>query len=83
MPARLADRPATKTDLERVTFNMTPRAARALEIATQLTGDLKTDSINKAIQMYAYIQNVIADGGTILAHKPGDGDAPPRELVFF
>jgi len=81
MPARLADRPATKTDLERVTFNMTPRAARALELATQLTGDSKTDSINRAVQVYAYIQNIIANGGTISAHK--SGDSPEQELVFF
>ena len=83
MSARLADRPATKSNggLERVTLNLTPRAARALEIATEITGDSKTDTINRAVQLYAYIERIINEGGTIVAQKT-DG-SPSQELVFF
>ncbi len=42
--------------LERVTVNLTPRSSKALEEVVGLTGDSKTDSINRAIQIYAYIE---------------------------
>lgn len=65
--------------LERVTVNLIPRASRALEQAVELTGDSKTDAINRALQVYAYLEQVWADGGAILA-KNGD---TVTELKFF
>lgn len=41
--------------LERVTVNLTSRSARALELVTGLTGDSKTDAINRAIQVLSLI----------------------------
>lgn len=82
--ARLAaERHNGKTEggLERVTINLTPRAARALELATQLTGDSKTDAINRAVQVYAYIEHIIANGGSI--HAQDSEDSKLERLVFF
>lgn len=47
--------------LERVTANLTPGTAEALKAAVELTGDSKTDVVNRAIRLYA------------LAAQNGDG----------
>lgn len=60
--------------LERVTVNLTPRAARALELATELTGDTKTDTINRALQVYAFLEHVTANGGSIHARESADSE---------
>jgi hypothetical protein len=94
-PAGLAEpRNGTKTEhrakaegrstggvLERVTVNLTPRSARALELATQLTGDSKTDVINRAIQVYAYLEHVSSNGGSVHTQKAEDSE--PEVLKFF
>ncbi|MGW5768741.1 hypothetical protein ACWEVY_06295 [Streptomyces longwoodensis] len=67
--------------LERVTVNLTSRASKALETAVELTGDSKTDSINRALNMYAYVEQVLHEGGSILVQ--GDPDAAPQKLVIF
>ena len=51
--------------LERITLNLTSRSSSALEIAVELCGDTKTDTINRAIQIYAYLERVIRDGGSV------------------
>ena len=48
---------------ERVTVNLTRKASNALANAVQLTGDSKTDTINKALQVYQLLQQIQADGG--------------------
>lgn len=65
--------------LERVTVNLIPRASRALELAGQLTGDSKTDTINRALQVYAYLEEVWSKGGAILVEL----DGKRTELKFF
>lgn len=51
--------------LERVTVNLTPRSSAALELAVRLTGDTKTDTINRALQVYAYLEQVARNGGSV------------------
>jgi hypothetical protein len=51
--------------LERITVNLTPRSSSALELAVELSGDTKTDTINRAIQIYAYLEKVLQDGGSV------------------
>jgi hypothetical protein len=51
--------------LERLTVNLTPRSSSALEETVEVTGDMKTDIINRAIQIYAYLEQVIRDGGSV------------------
>jgi hypothetical protein len=67
--------------LERVTVNLTPRSARALELATQLSGDSKTDVFNRAIQVYAYLEQAISEGGSV--HVQESADSAPERLKFF
>lgn len=65
--------------LERLTVNLIPRASKALEHACSLTGDSKTDTINRAVQVYAYLEDVWAKDGAVLV-KSGDA---MTELKFF
>jgi hypothetical protein len=51
--------------LERVTVNLIARASQALEQLSELTGDTKTDSINRALQIYAYLEEIASNGGAI------------------
>ncbi len=60
--------------LERVTVNLTQRSARALELATELTGDTKTDTINRALQVYAYLEKVTANGGSVYTQESPDSE---------
>jgi hypothetical protein len=64
----------TSGPLERVTVNLTVRAARALELATEITGDTKTDTINRALQIYAFMEQVIANGGAVYVREGPDSE---------
>jgi hypothetical protein len=68
-------------ELERVTVNLVSKASRALQVVSELTGDTKTDSINRAIQIYAYLEDLTAQGGTIYIRQ-SDGDEL-QQLKFF
>ena len=50
------------------------RAARALQKVSDLTGDTKTDCINRAIQVYAYLEEINANGGAIYVRESEDSD---------
>ena len=63
--------------LERITVNLTPRSSSALQLAVELSGDTKTDTINRAIQIYAYLEKVLQDGGSIYVREQ-DGAEPER-----
>ncbi|GAA2647860.1 hypothetical protein GCM10010425_68270 [Streptomyces spororaveus] len=67
--------------LDRVTVNLTARASRSLDRAVELTGDSKTDSINRALSLYAYIEQVLSDGGSVFVQETQDG--PQQKLVIF
>jgi hypothetical protein len=60
--------------LERVTVNLTARASRALEIATALTSLNKTDTINRAIQIYSYLEEITEAGGEIQVRATPDSE---------
>lgn len=68
--------------LERVTVNLAPRASRALESTVGLTGDSKTDTINRALQVYAYLEEVWHKGGQILVREDPNEDTA-TVLKFF
>jgi hypothetical protein len=51
--------------LERITVNLTSRSSTALKSAVEFSGDTKTDTINRAIQIYAYLEQVIRNGGAV------------------
>jgi hypothetical protein len=59
---------------ERVTVNLSARAARALQIATDLTGESKTDAINRALQIYAFLEKIADHGGAVYARETPDAE---------
>jgi hypothetical protein len=67
--------------LERITVNLTPRSSSALDLVVALTGDTKTDTINRAVQIYAYLAEIADSGGSVhVRHAPG---AEVERLRFF
>jgi hypothetical protein len=73
--------PTTSSTLERVTVNLAARASRALNEVVTLTGDSKTDAINRALAVYAYIEQIIHDGGSV--YVQGKDDTAPEKLKIF
>lgn len=66
--------------LERVTVNLTPRSSRALDEVVGLTQDTKTEAINRALQVYAYLERVLQEGGVIYTQG---ADAADLERLRF
>ena len=62
------------TQLTRITINLNERSAAALELAARLTGDSKTDTVNRALQIYAFIEQTTARGGSIYISEAGDSE---------
>ena len=60
--------------LERVTVNLVARASRALQRVVDITGDSKTDALNRAIQVYAYLEEIESNGGDIYVRTSRDGE---------
>lgn len=59
--------------LTRVTVNLTPRSITALERTSRATGDTKTDTINRALQVYALVQELADRGGGSIKVVHEDG----------
>jgi hypothetical protein len=60
--------------LERVTVNLVARASRALQRLVDLTGDSKTDAINRAVQVCAFLEEVESNGGDVFIRESKDSD---------
>jgi len=67
--------------LERITVNLTPKSSTALEIAVELTGDTKTDAINRAIQIYAFLEQVIREGGSVHVREKQGAELERLKIV--
>jgi len=55
----------TDGPLEQLTVNITRRSSFALNLISKLTGDTRTDTVNRALQVYAYLGQVTAHGGSV------------------
>ena len=82
----VADRSPAATEtsgggLERVTVNLVPRAQRALTRIAELTGDSKTDSINRALQVYELLEEVLENGGSVYLREQGHDDYQRLHIV--
>lgn len=64
----------TNAPLERVTVNLSARSAHALDQAVELTGDSKTDAINRSLQVYAFIEQVLHGDGAVYVRESSDGE---------
>lgn len=72
---------SSHSSLERVTVNFVPRTSKALRLGTQLSGDSKTDVINRYVQIGAYIEWILSQpGGRIFVQEPGE--KTPARLLF-
>ena len=60
----------TKPELTKVSANFVPRAMAALDLASQLTGDSRTDVLNRAVQVYAYLAKMMEEGNLIFVENP-------------
>jgi len=60
--------------LERLTVNLTGRASRALDSAMEITGDTKTDAVNRALQIYAYMERIVSQGGSVYVREDGSSE---------
>jgi hypothetical protein len=67
--------------LERITVNLTPRSRQALAEATARTGDSKTDTVNRALQIYNYLEELWRNDGAVYV-RPQPGGELERLRVF-
>jgi hypothetical protein len=65
--------PGGGSSLERVIVDLSPLSVAALDGLVRQTGQTKTDSINKALQVYAYIQQLMCTGGALYVRDTADG----------
>jgi hypothetical protein len=63
----------TSSSLTKITVNLVPRTAVALDSACATTGDSKTDTINRAVQLYQLMTELMADGWAVYLEKETDG----------
>ena len=64
----------------RVTVNLTERSTKALQDAVSSSGDTQTDVINRALQVYAYLESVMAAGSRLYVEN---ADRQERERLRF
>ncbi|MDA2809456.1 hypothetical protein O4J56_02290 [Nocardiopsis sp. RSe5-2] len=63
-----------------MTVNLTARSTQALDTTVAATGDTQTDVINRAIQVYAYLEQAMARGELIYLEDP---EKQMRERLRF
>jgi hypothetical protein len=61
-------------NVERITVNLIARTSQALMLAVELTGDSKTDTINRALQIYAFLAQATAHGGSVYVQEGIDSE---------
>jgi hypothetical protein len=67
--------------LERVTVNLTERSAEELAATAALTTETRTDVINKAVQLYAFLRKLHDSGGAIYIREPGSKEPERVRLL--
>ncbi len=81
MPAETKPPRTHRGNLQRVTVNLTPKSVDALERAVKLTEDSQTDSINRAIQIYAYLVNITENDGTLYVRDSGSDELERLRII--
>jgi hypothetical protein len=69
--------------LTRVTVNLTPSAVSALETLGQKTGLGKTDVINRALQVYMFIDQLIEEQGRANSLTVVNADGQPERIYIL
>src|SRR4051794_21986450 len=73
--------PESRPSSQRVTVNLSGLTVLALSLVTGITGDTKTDVINKSLQFYADIKKIIDKGGAVYIREPGETEVE-RVKIF-
>lgn len=60
-------------ELTKVSANFVPRAIAALDLASEITGDSRTDVLNRAVQVYAYLVKAADEGSLVFVENPATG----------
>ncbi len=68
-------------EVTEVTVLLTERSVKALELAVGLTGDTRTDTINRAVQAYAFFEDVFFSGGLVYTRKSEGADLVQVEFL--
>jgi hypothetical protein len=65
----------------RITVNLTQNAETALGRAVAASGRTKTDTVSRALQLYAWLTEVSEGGGQVMVQ--GGPDQAPQVVVFL
>lgn len=68
------------TDVKRVTTSLTERTQRALALAMETGGDIQVDTINRAVQVYAYLLYQVVDKNAVIQARYSDGSTEDIHL---
>lgn len=60
-------------NLRKLTVNLNPKAADAMLAASNMTGESRTDTVNRALQVYAYLMEQTLLEGRRLQSVDSDG----------
>jgi hypothetical protein len=60
--------------LTRITVNLVPRAVVALHEALRITEYNTTDTVNRSIQLYVYLEKLFDEGKLVFIEDPKTGD---------
>ncbi|MER7656320.1 hypothetical protein ABZ649_03540 [Streptomyces albidoflavus] len=71
---------AVRTENERFTVTLIPAAAQAVTRLMGITGLSKTDTMNRAVQIYAFLAKEMADGKEVLL-RDEDGNVERVHIV--
>ena len=66
----MSDDDAPTNNLTRVTVNLTPKAVRCMAELSLQTGFGKTDTINRALQIYALVAGLLDERGALTVVRP-------------
>ena len=79
-PSREGDPPAA-LEGGRITTSLTPRTDRELTAMRTSTGHSKTDLINRAISLYAFVTGQLDAGMELYVRNPGTGESQRIQLL--
>lgn len=80
--AKSSDTTARPITADRITVGLIPRAVEELQDLQDRTGMSKTDLVNRAISLYAFLAAQEQDGYELLRRRPGK-DGAELELIRF
>lgn len=69
------------SQVDRITVNLTPCSQQALAEAVARSGDSKTETVNRALQVYNYLEDLWRNDGAVYIRQ-GQGGELERLRVF-